>query len=91
MNDRFLPLLGLQSLYTQLLLFIYQSLYSLVPAMDRFQRERLGTAFPKLFWQWWERRSQECKSPLVIRYTINRENAATLLGLIRNSLYNQCL
>ena len=36
---------------------------------DRFQRERLGrTASPNLFRQW-ERRSQECNSPLVICYT----------------------
>jgi len=39
---------------------------------DRFQRERLETAFPKLCWQW-ERRSYrnavERNSPLVILYT----------------------
>jgi len=29
---------------------------TLVNCRDRFQREHLGTAFPKLFWQW-ERRS----------------------------------
>ena len=38
-----------------------------------FQRERLGTTFQKLFWQWerrsQERRSQEWNSPLVIYYT----------------------
>ena len=38
------------------------------PSGDRFQRERLGTAFPKLFSQW-ERRSQEFNSSLIIRYT----------------------
>jgi len=44
-------------------------------ARDRFQRERLGTAFPKLFWQW-EQRS----SPLVISYTfVNKPR-------LRNSL-----
>jgi len=42
---------------------------------DRFQRECLGTAFPKLFSQW-ERRSQEFNSSLIIRYTFC-EHAAT--------------
>jgi len=54
-----------------------------------FQRERLGTAFPKLFWQWerrsQERRSQERNSPLVIYYILwTRRN----LGLIRYAFYN---
>ena len=49
---------------------------------DRFQRERLGTAFPKLFSQW-ERRSQEFNSSLIIRYTF-WEHAATY-AIIRNS------
>jgi len=53
----------------------YPSLLPLFSLSSRgyFQRERLGTAFPKLFWQWarrsQERRSQERNSPLVIYYT----------------------
>jgi len=52
---------------------------------DRFQRERLGTAFPKLFSQW-ERRSQEFNSSLIIRYTFCKQSAT--YAIIRNSPYS---
>ena len=51
----------------------------------RFQRERLGTAFSKLFSQW-ERRSQEFNSSLISRYTFCEH--AAIYAIIRNSPYS---
>ena len=49
----------------QHLLLLYSALRTVAGGSNHFQRERLGTAFPKLFWQW-ERRSQEFSSSLII-------------------------